>query len=426
MSHPLKNKNPIIVVGGGPAGMMAAIRAGQLGCPVILVEKNASLGRKLLLTGKGRCNLTNAADLDFFLSRYSQGAFLRDAFKKFFNRDTMQFFEDRGVQLKVERQLRVFPVSDKSGSILNALKKEMKSLCIEILLQRHVRDIRAEGNTVRGIALSTGEFLKTEKVVWATGGKSYPLTGSTGEGVLIAGRRGHRIVPLRPGLVGLETVQRFPADLSGLTLRNVRLKFYNGKKTVSSEIGEVLFSQFGVSGPLVITHSGQVVDWLIDKLPVSVSIDLKPSLSVAEIKARLQKDIQRIPKKLIKNTLREYLPKRFIKEILLQAQIPREIMNHHMGSQERQQLALTLKDSRLDIKKPSHFKDAMVTRGGISLKAIHPRTMESRVIRGLYFAGEVIDIDGATGGFNLQAAFSTGFLAGESAALSRCGQDNNN
>ncbi len=419
MSNAEKTVCPIVVVGGGPAGMMAAVRAGQRGYPVLLLEKNASLGRKLLLTGKGRCNLTNAADLDVFLSRYGrQGPFLRDAFKEFFNRDLMRFFEDRGVKLKVERQLRVFPVSDKSASVLNVLKNALQTCRVEVLFRSEVRDIRTKDRAVQGVVLSAGQFIKAHKVIWATGGKSYPLTGSTGEGFLMAERRGHHIVPLRPGLVGLETVQGFPAKLSGLTLKNVRLKFSNGKKSLSSEIGEILFSEFGVSGPLVIAHSGQVVDWLNEKWPVTMAIDLKPSLSEAVLNERLLRDIRQAPRRLIKNTLKEYLPKRFIREMLVQARIPLDTMNHCLGPRDRGKLTALLKSVPLDIKRPRSFKDAMVTRGGVSLKDIYPRTMESRVVRGLYFAGEILDIDGATGGFNLQAAFSTGYLAGESAALS--------
>lgn len=416
-----RSQNPsIIVVGGGPAGMMAAIRAAQLGSSVTLIEKNATLGRKLLLTGKGRCNLTNAAGLDVFLGSYGvHGPFLRDVFKIFFNAELMRFFEERGVALRVERQARVFPVSDRSGSILEALKKELQARRVQVLFRAEARDIAVDHKTVTGVVLATGQQLKSCHVIWATGGKSYPSTGSTGEGILMASRWGHRVVPLRPALVGLETRQTFPGDMRGLTLKNVRLRFSNGKKQIVSDIGEVLFTDFGVSGPLVFSHSGQVVDWLTVPHRVTVSLDLKPSLTEEILTQRFSNDILVSRHRKIKNALKGYLPARFVDVFLRQGGISPDKALCQLTLSEQRALVRLFKDFILDIRGARSFKEAMVTQGGVDLKNVNPRTMESRVIRGLFFAGEMLDIDGTTGGFNLQAAFSTGYVAGESAAMRR-------
>ncbi|MFA5261833.1 MAG: NAD(P)/FAD-dependent oxidoreductase [Candidatus Omnitrophota bacterium] len=413
-------KPSVIVVGGGPAGMMAAVRAAQLGASVTLIERNATLGRKLLLTGKGRCNLTNAADLDAFLGSYgAHGPFLRDVFKKFFNAELMRFFEDRGVALKVERQARVFPVSDRSGSILEALKKELQACRVQISSRSEARDIVVDHKAVAGVVLATGQRLNSCHVVWATGGKSYPLTGSTGEGILLAARWGHRIVPLRPALVGLETRQTFPGDMRGLTLKNVRLRFSNGKHQIVSDIGEVLFTDFGISGPLVLTHSGQVVDWLNVPQRVTVSLDLKPSLTEEILSRRLSKDVRESRHRKVKNALKDYFPTRFVDVFLRQGGVSPDKALCQLNLPEQRALVRLFKDFILDIKGARSFKEAMVTQGGVDLKDVNPRTMESRVVRGLFFAGEMLDIDGTTGGFNLQAAFSTGYVAGESAAMRR-------
>ena len=396
--------------------MMAALRAAQLGSTVVLLEKNAGLGRKLLLTGKGRCNLTNAAGLDVFLSSYgAQGPFLRDAFRKFFNTELRHFFEERGVALKVERQSRVFPVSDRSMSILEALDKELRACRVRVCSRTDVRDIVTQDHAVTGVVLSTGQQLKSRNIILATGGKSYPLTGSTGDGILMAARCGHRTVPLRPALVGLETRQSFPKDLRGLALKNVRVRFSNGKNQIVSDIGEVLFTDFGVSGPLVMTHSGQVVDWL-NMHRVTASLDLKPSLDEDVLSRRLLKNIRESRRQKVKNALKDYLPARFVDVFLQKSGVSPDKALCHLSLQEQKSLTRLFKDFILDIKGPRSFNEAMVTQGGVSLKEVNPRTMESRLVRGLFFAGEMLDIDGTTGGFNLQAAFSTGYLAGDSAA----------
>ena len=409
----------IVVVGAGPAGMMAAIRASELQQQVTLIEKNPSPGKKLLLSGKGRCNLTNTCDLDYFLRRFSGGGqFLRDAFKKFFYPDLIRFFEDRGLQLKIERQLRVFPASDRSASVLDVLKKALTDNSVEIIYKTALKDIFLRENRVEGVLLSDGKVLPAARIILATGGLSYSFTGSTGEGLALAQKLGHRLVPLRPGLVPLEVKQAYPRHLQGLVLKNIRLKFSDGERQLVSGIGELLFTSFGISGPLVLSLSGQLADRLSQGKRVYLEIDLKPALSTEQLNARLLREFKLSPKKNIRNILKNLLP---VKLAQLFAQILRfgaEKNASQLSQQERRDLIALLKGWRLDILSTRPLEEGMVTRGGISLKEINPRTMESRLIKGLYFAGEMMDIDADTGGFNLQAAFSTGYLAGESAALS--------
>lgn len=427
----------IVVVGGGPAGMMAGIRAAHLQQDVTLIEKNPILGKKLLLSGKGRCNLTNSCNLDSFLKRFSgNGQFLRDAFKKFFNQDLINFFEKRGLRLKIERQLRVFPVTDKSDSVLEVLKKELSknkvnpvrntmqvspdkivSNGVKIIYKAKMKDIVIQDNRIKGLVLSDGRLIPADRLILATGGVSYASTGSTGEGLEIARRLGHSVSPLRPGLVPLETREKYPRILEGLTLKNIRLKFSNGSRQINSDIGELLFTNSGISGPLVLTLSGQIADWLVVNGNVYVEIDLKPGLSHEQLKGRLLREFKLNSKKTLKKTLKNLLPQRLVDVFIDIARINTDKKVNQVTQQERESLISLFKGLRLNIARPRPIEEAMVTRGGVSLKDINPRTMESRRINGLYFAGEIIDVDADTGGFNLQAAFSTGYLAGESAAL---------
>lgn len=413
------NAKRIIVIGGGPAGMMAAIRAAALHQDVTLLEKKSTLANKLLLSGKGRCNLTNACELDQFLKRFSgNGAFLRDAFKKFFNRELIEFFESRGLRLKVERQERVFPESDSSASILEVLKKELAVNKVNVVYKAQVTGIAVDGGLVKGVEFSAGKLLPADKVILATGGASYAFTGSSGEGLRISEDLGHKVTPLRPGLVPLKSAQKWVKDLEGLTLRNIRLTFACGKKEIASEIGELMFTGFGISGPLVLTLSGKIADWLHDKKSVSVDIDLKPALSIRQLDARLLREFAATSRKSIRNVLKELLPLRLVDCFLGLAKINPDKQAAQITRQEREIMVALLKGFRIDISGTLALEEAMVTRGGVSLKEIDPRTMESRKVKGLYLCGELIDIDADTGGFNLQAAFSTGYLAGESAALS--------
>ena len=406
------------MVGGGPAGMMAAIRAAELGGDVSLIERNPSLGKKLLLSGKGRCNLTNACDLELFLKRFSKnGQFLRDAFKKFFNLDLINFFEKRGLRFKVERQLRVFPATNKSDSILEVLKKELFKHKVNILYKNQLQDVFMQNNRVKGVLLSGGEVIPADRIILATGGISYSFTGSTGDGARIAKKLGHRIVAFRPGLVPLETRQTYPGLLEGLTLKNIRLKFSAGGRAILSEIGELLFTAFGISGPLVLSLSGQIADWLGENKHVYVEIDLKPALSKEQLNARLLREFRANAKKSIKNVLKSLLPMKLVDVFIEITKISPLKLASQITQAERYGLISLLKALHLDITRLRPIEEAMITRGGISLRDINPRTMESRLIKGLYFAGEMIDVDADTGGFNLQAAFSTGYLAGESASL---------
>ncbi len=408
----------IVIVGAGPSGMMAAIRASQLNQEVILFEKNSTPGRKLLLSGKGRCNLTNACILDLFLKRFAKdGEFLRGAFGKFFNQDLINFFKDRGLELKTERQLRVFPVTDSSISILEVLKKELIKNKVKIIYKTKIKDILVEGDMVKGVSFESAESISCNRVILATGGVSYSFTGSTGEGLRMAQKIGHKIMPLRPGLVFLKVKEKYPKILGGLTLKNIRIKFYNGKKEVVSEVGELVFTETGVSGPLVLALSGKIIDWLEDKKEVYAEIDLKPGLSPEQLDARLLREFGINPKKNINNTMKSLLPLKLVDLIIEIAKVKPEEKANQITHQERQRIRTLLKGWRLNIIGSGSIEEGMVTRGGVSLKEINPRTMESRLIKGLYFCGEMIDLDADTGGFNLQAAFSTGYLAGESAAL---------
>lgn len=398
--------------------MMAAIRAGELCGGVTLIEKNPILGKKLLLSGKGRCNLTNACDLDSFIKRFSRnGQFLRDAFNKFFNLDLMRFFAQRDLKLKTERQLRVFPQTNRSDSIVEVLKKELYKNKVKIIYRAIMKDIFMQENKIKGLLLGDGKIIPADRLILATGGVSFGFTGSTGEGLDIAEKLGHRIVPFRPGLVPLETRQHYPKFLEGLVLKNIRLRFSDSKRQIDSGIGELLFTSFGISGPLVLSLSGQIVDWLQNSNTIYVEIDLKPALTREQLRARLLREFKLNPKKAIKNTLKTLLPKRLVDVFIDIAKILPDKKVSQITQKERESLVSLFKAMRLDITKPRPMDEAMITRGGVSLKDINPRTMESRLIKGLYFAGEIIDIDADTGGFNLQAAFSTGYLAGESAAL---------
>ncbi len=412
-------KKKIIVVGAGPSGMMAAIRAAGLGQDVSLLEKKSSLGNKLLLSGKGRCNLTNAEGLESFLERFSKnGDFLRDAFKKFFNNELICFFQERGLKLKTERQLRVFPVTDRSASVLNLLKKELEKAGVRVICQSKAVDLIFENRKIKGVRLENGQDISGERVILATGGASYSFTGSDAAGINLARKLGHAIVPLRAGLIPLMVKQDYIKKLEGLTLHNIKLKFSDGKTDIVSDTGELLFTAFGISGPLVISASGKVVDLLFQNKKVYLEIDLKPGLSAQLLDSRLLREFKVNAKKNVKNMLKNLLPLNLITIFTQVTGIDPFKKCSQVTQKEREKIVSALKGFHLDISAARPIEEGMVTRGGVSLKEINPRTMESRLIKGLYFCGEMIDVDADTGGFNLQAAFSTGYLAGESAALS--------
>ncbi|MDD5771400.1 MAG: NAD(P)/FAD-dependent oxidoreductase [Candidatus Omnitrophica bacterium] len=407
----------IAVIGGGPSGMMAAIRAAELGRDVTIIERKSSLGNKLLLSGKGRCNLTNTQDLEYFLKRFSKnGDFLRDAFKKFFTFQLMYFFEQRGLELKIERQMRVFPRTDRSSSVLDVLKKELAKNGVRVIYSERAVGLVLDSGKVEAVRLESGKSVACQKVILASGGASYSFTGSDGSGMEIAEKAGHKIIPLRPALVPLDVKQDYPRRLEGLSLRNIRIRFSDGKSQIVSGIGEMVFTSSGISGPLVVTLSGRVADMLAQGRNVLAEIDLKPALSVEQLDSRLVREFKANARKGIKNALKELLPLRLIKVFMEALGVDMLKKCSQITQKERSNIVSLLKGFRMDISCARPIEEGMVTRGGVSLKEINPRTMESRLVKGLYFCGEVIDIDADTGGFNLQAAFSTGYLAGESAA----------
>jgi predicted Rossmann fold flavoprotein len=411
--------NKIIVVGAGPAGMMAAIRASQLAQEVVLIEKNTHPGNKLLLSGKGRCNITNNCALEDFLKRFSgNGQFLRDAFKKFFNRELIEFFRERKLVLKTERQERVFPETDRSASIVEVLRKELVKNQVITAYNVSAVGLQVKGDKISGVRLESGEVVAVDKVILATGGVTYSSTGSTGDGLSWAEKTGHKITPIRPGLVALEIrKENFPLP-EGLTLKNIRLRFSSGKKEIISEVGEMVFTDFGISGPLVLTLSGRIADWIMEKQKIMVEIDFKPALSPEQLDSRLLREFNVLSRKNLNNVLKQLLPLSLVKIFLGRLKISPYKKANQVTQQERRAVIDLLKGFSLEIKCTRPLEEAMITRGGVSLKDINPRTMESLRVKGLYFCGEMIDVDADTGGFNLQAAFSTGYLAGESAALS--------
>ncbi|MFZ5946321.1 MAG: NAD(P)/FAD-dependent oxidoreductase [Bacillota bacterium] len=409
----------VIVVGGGAAGMMAAGRAAQKNGQVILLEKNKMLGKKILISGKGRCNITNNTDIDGLLNNFpGNSRFLRGPFHTFSNIDLMNFFENYGVKLKVERGGRVFPESDDSANVIKALERYMQEGNVDIQTQANVREVYVQEGGSFKVALENGKVYISDKLIITTGGLSYPKTGSTGDGQKWAKKLGHSIVPMRPSLVPLVTKENWIQELQGLSLKNVKVEIATKeKKKLAEDFGEMLFTHFGVSGPIILTVSRAVVDHFQQKKePLFLHLDLKPALTEKQLDARLQRDIQQFTNKQLKNSLGQLLPSKLIPVIIKRANIEAEKVMHQITKEERKELVSLLKDFTLTIEGARPVEEAIVTAGGIDVKEINPKTMESKLIPNLFFAGEVLDIDGYTGGFNLQAAFSTGYLAGQAAA----------
>lgn len=404
----------VLVIGGGAAGLLAAGRAAELGANVVLLEKNKMVGRKLLITGKGRCNVTNAGDINKFIENFSgNGRFLFSAFSKFFNQELEDLLKAQGVALKVERGGRIFPVSDKAADIVKALQNYAVKNGALIQLNKNITGLVVEEGQLIGVK-TADDFLPAQRVIVATGGKSYPGTGSTGDGYLWAKEVGHAVVPPRPALVPLNTRESWVKDIQGLALKNVEVSLYKGEKLLGQEFGEMLFTHFGVSGPIILTLSRYVVS--STGLELTLYINLKPALSEEKLDLRLQRDFQKYQRKQLKNALDDLLPKNLIPIVIEQSGVSPEKFVHQITKQERMDLLKTLQALKLTVSGPRSLAEAIVTAGGVSLKEVDPRTMESKLLPGLYFAGEVLDIDGFTGGYNLQAAFSTGYVAGESAA----------
>lgn len=405
----------IVVVGAGAAGTMAAIRAGQLGKKVVLVEKNPSLGKKILLTGKGRCNITNSAPIEDFIEKFGkQGLFLRSAFFRFFNRDLINFFSLNGLELKTERQGRVFPVTDKAFSVQETLKKCLLKNNVKVIYNTTLIAIERKDRVFK-LDLKSDNKIRAKKVILATGGSSFRITGSTGDGFRIAQKLGHTLTQLKPALVPLKVKEQWVKELQGLSLKNIRVILKCGKKKITSSIGEVIFTHFGVSGPLILDLSGRIVGLLDEFKEIGLSIDLKPGLTPEKLKARLIREFKANGNTSLKNIMKSFLPGRLTDVFLGISGADAAKKGNQVTKKERHVLLNLLKSFPLTITGSLPIEEAMVTAGGVSTKEINPRTMESKLVPGLYFAGEIIEGAAQSGGYNLQQAFSTGFLAGESA-----------
>ena len=408
-------KPDVIVVGGGASGLMAAGRAAESGARVLLLEKMGRVGIKLALTGKGRCNITNSGELQDFIESYRRnGKFLHNVFSRFFNDDLITFLESRGLTLVEERGRRIFPASQRSQDVVRVLRDFVSSHGVRILIHRPGRDVMVEGGRAVGVRTDDGIF-HGRRVILATGGASYPQTGSAGEGYQMAARLGHSLHPIRPSLVPLEIEEAFVRDLQGLALRNVRVALLSDGRKVGEEFGEMLITHFGVSGPIILTLSGDAAD-RVGRHKVELSIDFKPALSGEQVEARLIRELRVHHRKQISNILALLLPQRLVPIFIGRADIPASRKASEVQSAERKRIGHLLKDWRLTVKAPRPLEEAIVTAGGVFVNEIHPSTMESKKVKGLYFCGELIDVDGKTGGYNLQAAFSTGWVAGEAAA----------
>jgi len=405
-------KFDVIVVGAGPAGLLAAGSAAEEGGSVLVLEKMRQEGRKLLITGKGRCNITNDAEVGEFIQHvHPNGRFLRTAFGHFFSRDILSLLHNYGVETTCERGGRYFPSSNKSADVLSALLNWVKERKVEIRCGQRVEKLLIEGQILKGVQ-AFGQEYRAPKVILATGGKSYPATGSNGEGYELARSAGHSIVNVRPSLVPLETGGGVAQKLQGLTLKNVRATVWVNDKKSGEDFGEMLFTHFGLSGPIILTLSRKVVDALHQKNKVEIAIDLKPALDEQKLDARLLRDLDEFGKKRISNLFRSWLPTSMIPVFTDLLGIDPEKEGHQLSSKERKRIRNLMKDFRFTITGHRSFKEAIITAGGIPTTEISSKTMESKLISGLYFAGEMIDVDAETGGYNLQIAYSTGWLAG--------------
>ena len=405
----------LIVVGAGAAGLMAALQASRAGASVLLLERNEKAGKKIYITGKGRCNVTNDCTRDEFLREVARNPrFLYSALSFFSPQDMMALLESAGCPVTVQRGRRVFPSSEKASDVTRALLSLLSREDVRLRLNTRVSGIRAENGAVSGVTLEDGSFLPADGVILATGGFSYPSTGSTGDGYRFASALGHTVASPRPVLVGLETSADWPKKLQGLSLRNVTLTLKQGKKTLYTELGELLFTHFGISGPLALEASCHLPE---DLSSAVLTLDLKPGLTRDQLDARLRREFEAAGKKQLRNVLPSLLPAAFAAVFPSVLGLPEDLICSQITAAQREALLQGLKSLPVPVRDPRPVEEAVVTRGGVSVKEIDPATMESRLLPGLYFAGELIDTDAHTGGYNLQIAFSTGALAGYSAAL---------
>ena len=409
----MENQADLVVIGGGPAGMMCAATAAERGLRVLLLDPNRTLGRKLRITGKGRCNLTNDCDIKTFMANIpGDGRFLYSALNRLSPQGTIAFFEGLGVPLKTERGFRVFPVSDNANDVADAMAKLCECRGVQVL-RTEARDIRAEEGAVTGVVTGEGTIACTAAAV-CCGGLSYPLTGSTGAGYRFAEHCGHTVVEPRASLVPLESDDPCCGQMQGFALKNVRLSAYEEERLVFREQGEMLFTHFGVSGPLVLSASAKLRR--IGKVPCRLEIDLKPALDEKTLDARLLRDFAKYANKEFKNALNDLAGKSMIPVLIARSGIPEDTKVHDITRRQRQQLLQLFKSFSIPVTGTRPIAEAIVTAGGVDTREINPRTMESKLVKGLYFAGEVLNLDGYTGGFNLQIAWSTGYVAGKSAS----------
>ena len=402
----------VIVVGGGAAGMMAAVFAARNGQNVQLLEKNEKLGKKLFITGKGRCNITTAAVIeDLFTAVTSNPKFLYSGFYSFTNQQVIDFFEELGVKTKIERGERVFPVSDHSSDVIAAFSRELKSLGVAVSLHTEVGELLCEQDKVCGVLLTNGKKMKADAVIVATGGISYPSTGSTGDGYRFARETGHRVTELLPSLVPMEVRQWYAKELQGLSLRNIEIRITDGKKKLYEEFGEMLFTHYGVTGPVILSASS-VVGKTLRKKELTLHIDLKPALSEEQLDKRILREFDANHNKQYKNSIDSLFPAKLKPVMIELSEIEPEKKVNEITKEERQRLVHLIKDFTMTLTGLRGYNEAIITKGGVSVKEIDPGTMESKKMKGLYFAGEVLDLDAVTGGYNLQIAWSTGYLAG--------------
>ena len=410
----------IIVIGGGPAGMMAAITAAEYGNNVTIIEKNSDFGKKLLITGKGRCNITSSLYMSEFIKNTpGNGQFLYSAFQNYTNTDIIDFLKNQGLEVKEERGNRIFPVTDKSIDVLNCFKSKINELKIKKLFNTRVQKILVQNGEVLGVRTEK-EIIQTDKIILATGGKSYPLTGSTGDGYLIAKNIGHKVTEIRPSLVPLVIYGKNECkEMQGLSLRNVGIKIIDESKNklIYEDFGEMIFTHFGISGPTILSGSAHLVrykeiDNLMKEQKIKLQIDLKPALTEEQLDERILRDFKEFKNKQFKHALDKLLPQKMIPIVIKKTKINEEKRVNEITKEERRNLVKVLKKFELTIKDFRPVEEAIITSGGINIKEINPKTMESKLVKGLYFAGEIMDVDSYTGGFNLQIAYSTGYTAG--------------
>ena len=402
----------VIIIGGGAAGMMAAVTAAENGHAVHVYEKNEKLGKKLFITGKGRCNLTNACGMEeLFDAVCTNGKFLYSAFYGFTNQDAIRFFEKSGLKIKVERGNRVFPASDRSSDVIAVLQRRMKSLGVNVHLNMAVKEVLAEDGCVKGILTEAGDEADADAVIIATGGLSYQTTGSTGDGYRFAEALGHQVTELSPALVPLNVKEDVVKGLQGLSLRNVRAGIYDGKKRLYEDFGEMMFTHFGVTGPLILTASSRIQKQ-IRKKELRLAIDLKPALSEEQLDRRILRDFEEAKNKQFKNAVNGLFPAKLVPVMIEKSGILPEKKVNEISKEERHHFLRLIKNFELTVTGLRDYNEAIVTKGGVHVKEVNPATMESRRVSGVYFAGEVLDLDAVTGGFNLQIAWSTAYAAG--------------